>query len=231
MPAPGWMACSSRVKGATMITIDPAEPRRGGMTQVLNAAIAPRPIAWIGTAGPGDVVNVAPHSYTTVLSSDPPIVGFVSIGRKDTLRNVERTGEFVYHIAGEEMAALLNLTSADFPSEISEADWTGLTPVACERIKPCRIAEAAVAFECVDAKVIEIVPGTSWLVSGRVALVHVAEHIMTEGRIDPEKLRPIGRLGRSDFARLGPLFEMRRPTYQGLLDDGAMPVRGLRTDG
>ena len=106
------------------MVLDPADTGVAGMYHLMNAAIGPRPVAWVSTRSATGVLNLAPHSYTTVFSIDPPIVGFVSIGRKDTLANAETTGEFVLNIAGADLVEALNLTAADFPAEEDELKAT-----------------------------------------------------------------------------------------------------------
>jgi flavin reductase (DIM6/NTAB) family NADH-FMN oxidoreductase RutF len=205
------------------LDLDPAEVS-GGMYHLMNAAIAPRPIAWIASISAAGAPNLAPHSYTVVLSPNPPIVGFVSIGRKDTLRNVEATGDFVYHIADESLAERLNRSAADFPPDVSEFDWAGLTAVASDRVGSPRVAEAPVAFEAKLVEVIQIASTTNYLVMGEVVRVHLAESIMNGARIDPARLRPLGRLSGSGFSRLGPLFDLERPTFKGLVESDAKPM-------
>lgn len=210
--------------GSPFLTLDPADVT-GGMYHLMNAAIAPRPIAWISSLAADGTFNLAPHSYTVVLSPNPPIVGFVSVGRKDTLRNVEATGDFVYHIADESLAERLNHSAADFPPDVSEFDWAGLTPIASDRVRSPRVAEAPVAFEATLVEIKQIARTSNFLVMGEIVRVHLAESIMTGTRIDPEKLRPLGRLSGSGFSRLGELFSIERPTYRGLLDAHAEPMR------
>src|SRR6476620_8529264 len=166
-------------------TIDASDLGRGGAYHLLNAAIAPRPIAWVSSLSATGTLNIAPHSYTTVLSPNPPIVGFVSVGRKDTLNNVEATGDFVYHIAGQELALQLNLSAADFPAHISEVNWTGLTSTPSDLIKTPRIAEAPLAFEARAAGIIRIADTENYLITGEILRFHIAERILTNGRIDP----------------------------------------------
>jgi flavin reductase (DIM6/NTAB) family NADH-FMN oxidoreductase RutF len=211
------------VKEATFLTLDPADVT-GGMYHLLNAAIAPRPISWIATVAVDGTFNLAPHSYTTVLSPNPPIVGFVSVGQKDTLRNVRASEDFVYHIADESLGERLNRSAADFPPDISEFDWAGLTPIASDRVRAPRVAEAPIAFEATLVEIKQIAASNNFLVMGEIVRVHIAEAIMTGTRIDPSKLRPLGRLAGSGFARLGELFSMERPTYRGLLDANAKPI-------
>jgi flavin reductase (DIM6/NTAB) family NADH-FMN oxidoreductase RutF len=206
------------------IRLNPADIPGSGVYHLLNAAIAPRPIAWISSMAADGTRNIAPHSYTTVLSPNPPIIGFVSVGRKDTLRNVQATGDFVYHIADESLAERLNRTAADFPPDVSEFEWAGLTPVPSDLVRTPRIAEAPIAFEVTAAEVQQVRGTNNYLISGEVVRIHLAARIVTDDRIDPEKLRALGRLAGSWFSHLGELFRMERPTYRGLLDQGAAPL-------
>lgn len=198
------------------VTIDPAAFGAGAMYHLLNAVIAPRPVAWVSTLGPDGVPNLAPHSYTTVFSTDPPIVGFVSVGRKDSLTNAEARGEFVLNIAGLELLERLNLTAANFPPEEDEFAWAGLSHVASDLIATPRVGEAPISFETRLAAATPI--GNCHLVLGEVLRVHVARAIWRDGRIDPHALNPVLRLAGSMFAELGPTFNLRRPTYQDVLD-------------
>jgi flavin reductase (DIM6/NTAB) family NADH-FMN oxidoreductase RutF len=213
---------NSTTAGSGVVTLDPADVA-GGMYHLLNAAIAPRPIAWVSTIAADGTFNLAPHSYTTVLSPNPPIVGFVSVGQKDTLRNVRSAGDFVYHIADESLAERLNRSAADFPPEISEFDWAGLTPIASDYVISPRVAEAPIAFEAKLVEIKQIAQTNNFLVMGEIVRVHVSEAVMFGTRIDPAKLRALGRLAGSGFAHLGELFSMERPTYGGLLDANAKP--------
>jgi flavin reductase (DIM6/NTAB) family NADH-FMN oxidoreductase RutF len=195
-------------------------PMRG----VLNAIVAPRPIAWVSTLAPDGTANIAPHSYTTVFSTDPPIVGFVSSGRKDTLRNVEELGEFVYHVASEALAERMNLTSADFPRNVSEFGWAGLTPVASTRVRPPRVGEAEIAMECRVVDIHQVPGAASWLVLGEVLEFHIAESVFDGRRIDLQALRPIARLAGNDYSTLGDIMTLARPTFANLQENGAEPL-------
>jgi flavin reductase (DIM6/NTAB) family NADH-FMN oxidoreductase RutF len=210
-----------------VITIAPADVA-GGMYHLLNAVIAPRPISWISSVAADGTLNLAPHSYTTVLSPNPPIVGFVSIGRKDTVRNVEASGDFVYHIADRSLGERLNRTAADFPPDESEFEWAGLTAVPSDLVNAPRVGEAPVAFEATLVEVKQIAATNNYLVMGEIVRVHIAEAVITDGRVDPQKLDPLGRLSGSQFSHLGELFSMTRPTYTGLLESNAekMPPVG-----
>jgi flavin reductase (DIM6/NTAB) family NADH-FMN oxidoreductase RutF len=207
-----------------VISLDPADIA-GGMYHLLNAVIAPRPISWISSLAADGTFNLAPHSYTTVLSPKPPIVGFVSIGRKDTVRNVEATGDFVYHIADESLGERLNRTAADFPPDESEFDWAGLTPIPSDLVQAPRVKEAPVSFEAKLIEVMQVADTNNFLVMGEVIQVHVADAIVTDGRIDPAKLRPLGRLSGSNFSHLGEIFSMSRPSYKSLLESHAEKMK------
>ncbi len=205
------------------LNLDPAEVE-GGMYHLMNAVIAPRPIAWVSTLSAVGTFNLAPHSYTTVLSPNPPIVGFVSIGRKDTLRNVEANPDFVYHVADSHLADRLNRTAADFPPDQSEFDWAGLTPIPADIVRSPRVAQAPVAMEARVIEIKQISTTNNWLVMGEIVRIHIAESVMSGSRVDPTKLQPLGRLAGSGFSRLGELFSVERPTYRGLVESGANPM-------
>jgi len=187
----------------------------GEMYHLLNAAIAPRPVAWVSTVDANGAPNLAPHSYTTVFSTNPAIVGFVSVGRKDSLNNAEATREFVLNISSISLIQRLNTTAANFPPEEDEFDWAGLTRVPSDVVRPPRVGEAPVSFE---TRVSDIIPiGNSFLILGEVVRAHVAEHVWRDGRIDPALLDPVLRLAGSMFAHLGETFEIPRPTYKDVL--------------
>lgn len=205
------------------ITIDPVAFGAGAMYHLLNAAIAPRPVAWVATLAADGTPNLAPHSYTTVFSTAPPIVGFVSVGRKDSLNNVEATGEFTLNIASLDLLERLNLTAANFPPDEDEFAWAGLSRVASDVIAAPRVGEAPVSFETRLAGVVPV--GNCWLVLGEVVRVHVATDVWRDGRIDPTLLNPVLRLAGSMFAELGPTFNLRRPTWQDVLA-GTVARRG-----
>jgi len=194
----------------------------GHIRHVLNAIVAPRPIAWVGSLAPNGAVNLAPHSYTTVFGVQPPIVGFVSTGKKDTLQNIIDRGEFVYHVAGEDLGEKLNLTSADFPREISELDWAGLTPAPSDLIETPHLLEAEVAIECRLHDIVEIRQAGSWLVLGEALRFHVHERVIERERIEPWLIRPLARLAGNDYSTFGTVLRMERPTYQRLMLDRAI---------
>jgi flavin reductase (DIM6/NTAB) family NADH-FMN oxidoreductase RutF len=194
---------------------------------MMNAIVAPRPIAWVSTVAADGTFNVAPHSYTTILSGDPPIIGFVSTGRKDTLINVEKTGEFVYNVAGEQLGERMNRTAADFPPNVSEFDWAGLTPAPSDLIKTPRVGEADISIEAVVRDIYRIPGANSWMVVGEAVAFHINERVIRDGRIDPALVRPLGRLAGFDYATFGEVVSIPRPSYAGLVQSGAQPFERI----
>lgn len=208
------MAAMPAADPRARVVVDPEKAGVGGMYHLMNAAVAPRPVAWVSTMSADGTLNLAPHSYTTVFSIDPATVGFVSVGRKDTLANAEATGEYVLNIASIDLVEALNLTAADFPPDEDEFSWAGLTPVPSDRVRPPRVGEAPVAFEAKvpDGGIIPI--GNSFLILGEVQRAHVATDVWRDGRIEPALLQPVGRLAGSMFSRLGETFNLRRPGFE-----------------
>jgi flavin reductase (DIM6/NTAB) family NADH-FMN oxidoreductase RutF len=187
--------------------------------RTLIAVVTPRPIAWVTTLDAHGGVNLAPFSFFNAFSSNPPVVVF-SPGlrpdgtKKDTLRNVEATGEFVINAAVAELAEQLNLSSKELPPGESEADLAGLALAPSLRVRPPRVAAAPAHLECVLRQVIPIGtgPGSGNLVLGDVVLIDVADAVLDpRGRVDPRKLDTIGRLGGDYYCRTTDLFQMRRP--------------------
>jgi len=195
----------------------------GGVRHVINAIVAPRAIAWVASVAADGTHNLAPHSYTTVFSTSPPIVGFVSTGEKDTLRNVRATGEFVYNVVPDELLEPMNLTSADFPPEISEFAWSGLTPVPSDQVVPPRVGESPLAMECRVVSIVQVPGANSWLVMGEVLAFHIAARVWRNERIDLSLVRPLTRLGGNDYGRFGTIEKRERPVYADLLAEPEKP--------
>lgn len=183
-----------------------------------KAILAPRPIGWVSTVDTNGLVNLAPYSFFNGFNSDPPIVGFSSEGRKDSVSNAEATGEFVCNMVTRDLAELMNATSANVSHDINEMALVGLDPATSRLVKPPRVARAAAAFEC---KVVQILPLhdlagdalDSFLVLGQVVGVHINPRFLIDGRFDTAAARPIARCGyRGDYAEVTGLFEMFRPS-------------------
>ena len=207
-----------------MRSLVPEELEKGGAYHLLNAVIAPRPISWISTVAPDGTLNLAPHSYTTVVSPDPPIVCFVSVGRKDTLRNVEASGEFVYNVGNKALVDRINRTAADFPPNISEFEWAGLTPIPGTIVSVPRVGEAPVQLECKLETIHQVADSANFMVLGRVVAFHIAEHLFVNGRVDTALLDPVTRLAGSLYADMGSVFSIERPTYRGLIESNLQPL-------
>ncbi len=185
----------------------------GGVRHVLNTIVAPRAIAWVSSVAPDGTVNLAPHSYTTVFSANPPIVGFVSTGEKDTLRNVRASGEFVYNVVSDDLLDVMNLTSADFPPDVSEVEWADLTPVSSDLIAAPRLAESPLAMECTVVEIRQVPGANSWLVLGEVLEFHTSPQVWKNERIDLSVVRPLTRLGGNDYGRFGEIVNRKRPVF------------------
>lgn len=186
-----------------------------------NAIIGPRPIGWISSCNVDGVLNLAPYSFFNAFNYVPPIIGFSSQGRKDTLNNIEASGEFVWNLATRPLAEAMNLSCVAAPPEVDEFALAGLTPAAARIVRPPRVAESPVAFECRVTQVIalESTGGSAtgnWLVLGEVVGVHIAQHLLRDGVYDTAGARPILRGGGpADYFEITreQLFQMRRPGY------------------
>jgi flavin reductase (DIM6/NTAB) family NADH-FMN oxidoreductase RutF len=197
------------------------EPRAGhGLPHdPFNAIVGPRPIGWISTRNRAGVLNLAPYSFFNAFNYTPPIVGFASIGYKDTVRNVEETGEFCWNLATRALAERMNATCAAVPSDVDEFALAGLAPAASRLVGVPRVAEAPVSFECRLTQLLQLrgadgqdVP--SWLVLGEVVGVHIASAHLKDGVYDTAHAGHILRGGGpADYFTVGPeqLFRMFRP--------------------
>ncbi|MBI2070182.1 MAG: flavin reductase family protein [Elusimicrobia bacterium] len=198
--------------------LDPSSwslPDRYGL---LIAVIQPRPIAWVSTKGKDGSVNLAPFSFFTGAGANPMTVCFVPVRnregkKKDTLVNVEATGEFVVNVATEDLAQKMNQTSADYPYGVSEFEKAGLTPAPSVKVKPPRVKESPVNLECRLFKVVPVSeePLSGSVVIGTVIYAHVADHLWKEGKIDHRDLKAIGRLEDASYTRVSDTFMMPRP--------------------
>jgi flavin reductase (DIM6/NTAB) family NADH-FMN oxidoreductase RutF len=202
-----------------MLRFDPGGSSAADIYKLMIGMVVPRPIAFVSSLDEQGVRNLAPFSYFMACSADPPVVCFVSSFRKgeaptkDTLRNVVATKEFVVNIVSEEFADKMNLTSAEVPPEIDEFDISGLTPVASELVKPPRVGESHAQMECRLRQLLPIgeAPGGGTIVFGDVLRFHVDEAVVNGYKIDPDKLRAIGRMGGPTYVRTRDRFDMTRP--------------------
>lgn len=210
---------------APRLQFDPATEPPRALYHLMNSVVAPRPIAWVSTISAAGVANVAPHSYCMIVSANPPIIAFSSTGAKDTLRNIQATGEFVFNQVTEALVEAMNLTSADFPADTSEFDWAGLTAVPSTVVRPPRVGESPAALECRVLSIQEFGNGPSNLIIGQVVHLAVDPAFVTDGVLDLARVRPVARLMHDTYSRTRELYDVPRPTYQGLQAAGATPKR------
>ena len=205
----------------TARTLHSYEPRKGhGLPHdPFNAIVGPRPIGWVSTRSAQGALNLAPYSFFNAFNYVPPIVGFASIGAKDTLRNVQETGEFVWNLATRDLADAMNQTCAAVAPEVSEFALAGLTPLPSTLVQPPRVAESPVTMECRCTQILQLqgadgaqVP--TWLVLGEVVAVHIDTALLKDGVYDTARAGHILRAGGpADYFTVGPeqLFKMHRP--------------------
>lgn len=182
----------------------------------IKSVVVPRPIAWVSTRSAAGVDNLAPHSFFTVASEDPPVVQFTSIGRKDSLRNVEETGEFVVSVVTADLREQANATATDYPRGVGEFDAVGVGREPSALVRPFRVAASPVALECVSAGFHPF--GASTVVFGRVVRIAVDERVVESGRARVELLHPIARLGGAEWGTVGEVIRLRRKRYQDRTD-------------
>ncbi|GEM_PF-49233 len=183
---------------------------------MLNCLVAPRPIAWVTTVDAAGRVNLAPHSYFTVASAEPPVVSFTSIGRKDSLRNVEATGELVVHVVPWRLRGVVNLTSVDAPSDVDELALAGLTPLPSLRVRPPRIAQSPAAMECrlVEVRSFGDSPRAGHVVFAEVLHVAVDPAVVADdGLPDPVLMGNATRADRMNWFALGERESIERPRW------------------
>ena len=193
-----------------MLSIDPTQIATKDLHQFMLAAVAPRPIAFASTISTEGQPNLAPYSFFNAFSSNPPILIFSSNRRvannttKDTLRNVQDTGEVVINVVSHSIVRQMAVASIEYGSEVNEFEKAGFTPLPSERVRPFRVAESPVQMEC---RVERIIPlgdqgGAGNLIVCHIVLMHIAEEVLNDkGRIDPHKIDLMGRMGRFYYVR------------------------------
>ncbi|WJZ68379.1 flavin reductase family protein [Kocuria rosea] len=187
---------------------DPREMSSRDFYRLLTAVVVPRPIAWVSSTSETGVDNLAPHSFYTVASVNPPIVQFTSVGEKDSLRNIEARGEFVVNLTPAWLFEEVNATGTDFPAEISEFDAVGLTREPSATVHPPRVKESPVALECRLHRTLPM--GDCTLVFGEVTYAAVSAEVLDGSHPQMDLLEPLARLGRNEWGTTGPIREIRR---------------------
>jgi flavin reductase (DIM6/NTAB) family NADH-FMN oxidoreductase RutF len=200
---------------------DPEKNDHGLSRGPFKSCVVPRPIGWISTVSVEGVDNLAPYSQFQNLGFDPAYVMLSANEgergkRKDTVVNIEETGEFVYNMATYELRDAVNRSASDVPPEVDEFELAGVTKAPSIRVKPCRVAESPVQFECRYYQTLRL-PGSNGLgaadvIIGRVVLVHIKDEVVRpDGRLDILKIRPLARLGYYDYTTVDSTFEMVIP--------------------
>lgn len=186
-----------------------------------KALVVPRPIGWITTLSKEGIVNLAPFSFFNAVADAPPIViiacngSHVEGGPKDTLRNIEATGEFVCNVVPWALREAMNQTSASVPHNVNEMELAGLAAAPSRLVKPPRVAAAPAHLECVHLQTVELPttrPGEpNHTIFGRVIGIHIDDAVLRDGLVDVTRFQPVARLGYHDYAVVREVFTMKRP--------------------
>lgn len=202
------------------LILDPKEIGQVGMYKLLIGGVIPRPIAWVSTISPQGISNLAPFSFFNAVSSSPACLS-ISIARnskgekKDTLKNIEATRQFVVNFSPRKLATLINQSAAEYSGDISEFQTLGIQEAASSKVRPPRVAKSPLAFECELYKHLEIGnggQGSSTLVIGEIVAVQVREGVFENGKLILDELDPLSRLGGLSYGLTSGVFELSRPT-------------------
>jgi flavin reductase (DIM6/NTAB) family NADH-FMN oxidoreductase RutF len=183
-----------------------------------GAIIGPRPIGWISSQDSTGRLNLAPYSFFNAFNYQPPIIGFASVGRKDSLNNIEQTGEFAWNLVTRSLAEAMNQSSCAVAANVDEFVLSQLTPTPSRLIATPRVLESPVSFECKLTQIVQLqshaqllIP--TWLILGEVVAVHIAKHMLNNGIYDTAAGEPILRGGAADYFQISPQgrFSMQRP--------------------
>jgi flavin reductase (DIM6/NTAB) family NADH-FMN oxidoreductase RutF len=207
-----------------IVEIDPQTMATRAVYKLLIGCIVPRPIAWVSTVGADGVHNLAPFSFFMGVCGDPPMLAFSvgppggysatsAGGKKDTVRNLEATGDFVVNVVDDALAAQMNLTSGDYPPEVDEFKLANLTASPSVKVRAPRLREAPISLECRVAQILRVGRGPHSLVLGEIVYFHLRDDLYDPrtGRIDMQGLKPVGRLAGEMYTHVHDLFEMKRP--------------------
>ena len=197
--------------------LDPATMATPSVYKLLIGCVVPRPIAWVSTVGRDGVHNLAPFSFFMGVCGDPPTIAFSSGPRegraKDTVANLEHTGDFVVNIVDDARAEQMNVTSGEYAPDVDEFALTGLTALPGVKVRAPRVAEAPISLECRLDRALSVGRGPHTLVLGQIVCFHVRDDLYepATGRIDMHRLQPVGRLAGHLYSHIHDIFEMKRP--------------------
>lgn len=199
--------------------IDPQETSQKNIYKILTGAVIPRPIGWISSISEDGVPNLAPFSFFNAVGEDPPHIMFSTVRtgdkNKDTLNNVLATKQFVVNMATEQLVEAMNATSIELPPDGNEFEYAGLTPLPSVKVKPFRVKESPITFECELVHHYSLEDhknGGATIMVGRIVMFHVDESVLLEDyKINMETYRPVARLAGSNYAKLGEIFSIKRP--------------------
>lgn len=180
-----------------------------------KAIVVPRPIGWVSTVSPQGIANLAPYSFFNAMSDNPHYVAFGAGADKDSQRNAEATGEFAINLATFDLREQMNASSASVGSDVDEFELAGLTKAKCHMIAAPRVAESPACLECKLFKVVHLPDdsggGGYYMVIGRVVGIHIEDRFIVEGRVDSAAMKPIARMGYSEYATVTEAWRLRRP--------------------
>ena len=216
------------------MNVQPHEFPYRELYRLLITSVAPRPIAWVSTISKDGIHNLAPFSFFNAICAKPPLLSFcpgvrsqgsrkaLGSSRKDTLRNVRATGEFVVNVVTFPMAEPMNLTSGEYEATVDEFEVAHLSMRPSQHVRPPQVAESPVNFECKVFQILDFGTDSSGgsLVIGEIVSVHLEEAVLRDGRIDGQLLDLIGRMGGPQYCRTTERFDMARPERKPQQQEG-----------
>ena len=199
--------------------IDPCEHDPRSIYKLMTGCIVPRPIALVSSVSADGILNLAPFSFFAGVSGDPPVICFCPMVRgsdgekKDTLRNIEATGEFVVNVVSEEIVTHMNISSGEYPPDVDEFALSALTPVPSDLVKPPRVGESRVSMECKLRQIVAVSdnPLGASIVLGEILRFHIQDGLFDNFKIDPDRLHAVGRMGGPTYTRTRDRFDLERP--------------------
>lgn len=199
--------------------IDPQETSQKNIYKILTGAVIPRPIGWVSSISEDGIPNLAPFSFFNAVGEDPPHIMFSTVRtgdkNKDTLNNVLATKQFVVNMATEDLVEVMNATSIELPPEGNEFDYAGLTPIPSVKVKPFRVKECVITFECELVHHYSLEDhknGGATIMVGRIVMFHVDESVLLDDyKINMDTYKPVARLAGSNYSKLGEIFSIKRP--------------------